>query len=142
MRACFVLFACLFLACKSDSAFWQRTESGTLYHIYENVLGAEHESIAIKTEDRLRFHLKIMNSEDSTIVFDSQSRIDTLEFEFTPVLFNGAFREVVPLLQVGDSVVMAMPARQFYGKSFPEGLERGDSIQCAMKLIEIKPPRE
>lgn len=122
----------LVLGCKESVPFWQKTEGGTKYHINSNDSG-----ISPKLNDQLKFHLSIMNTSDSVIVFDSMERIEALEFIYSPLLFNGALREVLPLVQVGDTMLLEMPAAQFYGKSFPAGLNKTDSIQCKLQMLEV-----
>lgn len=135
MRLLTVLALTLF-GCRQSEPFWQQTEGGTYYHIYEAGEGA-----SLQLRDQLKFHLSIMKSSDSTEVFDSKSKVEALEFEYSSVLFNGAFREVLPLVQVGDSVLIKMPAAQFYGKSFPDELNKEDTIECAVKFLEILPSK-
>jgi len=127
----------LFLSnCNSNTAF-KTTESGMKYNMITDADGR-----TVKMDDFLTLNMLYKATKNDSVLFNTFTNPQPLNFKFQPTLFNGAINDGLLMMSAGDSAHFVVKATSVYKDQLPAFLTADDELKYVIKMIKLSTAEE
>jgi len=129
--------AILFFNNCNNSKGYKTTEKGLQYNMV-----ADTEGRTVKMDDFLTLNMKYGAVKNDSILFNTFTNPQPLNFKFQPTLFNGAINEGLLMMSAGDSAHFKVKASSVYKDQLPAFLQADDELEYVIKMIKLSSAEE
>lgn len=121
---------------------YKKTPGGLYYKFYTQ----NEKGLKPKVDDFVTVNM-IYKDENDTLVFDSRTIQEKMEFPLAPSTFKGSFEEALMMMAEGDSASFLINGDSLYLKTFmmqelPPGMEKNSLLKFYVKLADIRTQEE
>jgi len=122
--------------CNSNTAF-KTTESGLKYNMITDSDGR-----TVKMDDFLTLNMLYKATKNDSVLFNTFTNPQPLNFKFQPTLFNGAINDGLLMMSAGDSAHFVVKASSVYKDQLPNFLTADDELKYIIKMIKLSSAEE
>lgn len=117
---------------------YQKTSNGLYYKFHVQ----NKDSVKPQVDEFVTISM-IYRDENDSVIFDSRSVGQKMEFPVVPSTFKGSFEEALMMMGVGDSASFLINGDSLYIKTFgfeqlPPEIEKGSLLRFDVKLLDIR----
>lgn len=128
------LFACL-SSCNNST--YQTTDSGLKYK-----MAVDADGRTVKMDDFLTLNMLYKAIKNDSVLFNTFTNPQPLNFKFQPSLFNGAINDGLLMMSAGDSAHFVVKASSVYKDQLPPFLAADDELEYVIKMMKLASAEE
>ncbi len=120
-----------------NNSNYQSTQSGMKYKMVKDADGR-----TVKMDDFLTLNMLYKATKNDSVLFNTFTNPQPLNFKFQPTLFNGAINDGLLMMSAGDSAHFVVKASSVYKDQLPAFLTADDELEYVIKMIKLSSAEE